>query len=125
MRDPQVSRGFTTLAAATAGARATLTPYDRITGEVGAVRIRLTQPTGNTIGDVFADIYVGQNLVATNWAVPVEEYAGAGPNLRMPPINAKGGRGDVVSIVYRNADAANAVPAPGIQHFVEIVNFGR
>lgn len=125
MRDPQVSRGVTAVAASGAGIRASLVPYDRVTGEMAAVLIRLSQPTGNTIGDVFADVYVGQNLVATNYVVPAEEYAGAGPNTRTPAIKAKGGRGDVVSIVYRNADAANAVPAPGVQHYVEILNAGR
>lgn len=125
MRDVQVVRGVTALAAAGAGVRANLAPYDRITGAVGGVRIRLSQPTGNTIGDVFADIFVGGNLVSTNYMVPVEEFAGAGPNLRGPAVNVRGGRGDVISIVYRNADAANAVPAPGVQHYVEIANVDR
>lgn len=122
-RDNQIIRGLTTVAAATAGVRANLAPYDRITGEVGGLMVKLTIPnTAALIGDVFADVFVGQNMVTTNYVIPVEEFTGSGPNLRTPGIPIRGGRGDSISIVYRNVDAATAAP---ITHHIELANFGR
>lgn len=120
----QIVRNNTAIAAGAAGVRAVLDPYDRITGTRGGMaRIRMSQPSGGaTIGDIFCDVYVGGNLKSTNYSVPAEEYAGAGPNNRTPALTVEGRQGDVISLVYRNADGANAVPAPGVQHYVELVN---
>lgn len=120
----QITRGYTQVAAGAAGIRAVLDPYDRITGaRGGAALIRISQPSGGaTIGDLFADIYVGGNLKSTNYAVPAEEYAGAGPNTRTPAVKVNGRAGDVISIVYRNADGTNPVPAPGVQHYIELAS---
>lgn len=121
MREVQVARGLTALAAAGQNVVADLSPWDRVTGLAAAVRIRLSVPAA-AAGDAFADIFVGGNIVAKNYAVPCEEFAGAGPNLRAPATVVRGGRGDKIMIVYRNADAANATT---VTHHVEVMNVER
>lgn len=120
MRDSQIIRGTTSVAASTAGVRASLAPYDRVTGEAGGLIIRLTTPTAGA-NAVFADIFVGQNMVATNYAIGAEEFVGSGPNARTPEIPIRGGRGDSISIVYRNSSGGAIV----VTHQVELANFGR
>lgn len=120
-RDAQTVRGLTAVAAAASGIRANLVPFDRITGGMGGVVVRLSVPAA-AVGDIFADFYCGSNLVASNWSVPVEEFVGAGPNLRQPAVTMRGGRGDLISIVYRNGDAANAT---SVTHDVSVLNVGR
>ena len=120
MRDPQIARGRTALAASEAGARADLRPWDRVTGAAAVVRVYLSTPVAGS-GEIFADVFVGGNLVAQNYLIPVEEFVGAGPNLRGMPIAARGGRGDSIQIVYRNSVAA----VNNVDHHVEVHNAGR
>lgn len=119
MRDPYVQRGTTAVAAGAAGVRANLAPNDRLTGSIGGAKIRLSVPAASA-GDIFVDISCGNNYIAPNWGpVPVEEFVGSGPNLRMPAVPITGKQGDPINIVYRNADAANAAV---VTHHVEIAN---
>ena len=86
-----------------AGATATfnLSPYDRITGELGMVECRFTTPAASA-GTQLLNAQVGNRIQTTDYAVGGEEYAGAGPNSRTQPIIIQGARGDVIRLAITN-----------------------
>lgn len=94
--------------------------WDRITGAQGVVKLRLTCPTAdaNTVTFFFQ---VGNQIQVMDGIVGVEEFAGAGPNLRQPAYVVWGARGDQIILGLRETSAT----AASVTIHMEIANIGR
>jgi hypothetical protein len=94
--------------------------WDRITGAQGVVKMRLSVPAAdaNTVEFFFQ---VGNQIQIMQGIVPVEEFAGAGPNLRQPPFTVWGSRGDQIIVGLRETSATTAT----VTIHMEIANIGR
>jgi hypothetical protein len=94
--------------------------WDRITGQRGAVKLRLTCPVAdaNTVNFFFQ---VGNQIQVIDGIVPVEEFVGGGPNLRQPAFMVWGSRGDQIIVGLRETAAS----AASVTLHMEIANVGR
>lgn len=119
MRQVQYNRDTQALTASQVINRVALI-WDRITGQRGVVKLRLSCPTAdaNTVRFSFS---VGNQIQVLDGIVPVEEFAGAGPNLRGPAFTVWGFRGDPINLGLRETSAT----AASVTFHMEIANVGR
>jgi hypothetical protein len=95
-------------------------PHDRITGQAGVITLRLTTPAASA-GTQVGNVSVGTQQQVTDYIVGGEEYAGAGPNARIMPIQIAGLRGDFIRVNIRNPTGGTVVTTA----LLDVQNQGR
>lgn len=82
--------------------------FDTVNGAQAAITLQLTTPAA-AAGTQICNVIVGTQTPVQDYIVPGEEYAGAGPNARIPAIPLAGLRGDRIRVNVRNPTGGTVV----------------